>query len=417
MKVGLLIIASEVLNGKTKDLNTHFLAEYLRSHHLELEMQLTVRDELKSIHQGLDLLKSRCDVIVTSGGVGPTKDDMTKEALGSYLGRKNQYSPESEKIAAANYERLGRPFPGKEHVYSYLPEGFIPLHNPNGFAPGFFAEDNGKCFFSAPGVPREIRAMIQYHFPTLIFPRNKNKEFIDLLIVRTRKVPEEKIFKEVDPDLWQKLEELGEVSSLPVVYGVDIGVKIRATSDSELKNQREKCLSIFRSSAIWEHVWHIGNDPLEEVILKKAMEKNLRFGFAESATGGLCSERMTNVSGVSQCFMGSVVCYDDSVKTNVLKVNQSTIDTHSVYSLETAREMAQGVSSLLKLDVGVSITGIAGPNGGTAQNPVGTVCIGVCIRGRVEAHRFEFKGDRELLKMRFSQVALMTLLESLEKIA
>jgi nicotinamide-nucleotide amidase len=417
MKVGLLIIASEVLNGKIKDLNTHFLADYLRQNNLELELQLTVRDEMSSIHQGLDLLCTRCDVIITSGGVGPTKDDLTKDALGSYLGRKNVYSAESERVATENYARMGRPFPGKEHVYSFMPEGFTPLSNPTGFAPGFFTEEKGKLFFSAPGVPRELRCMINEHFPKLIFPRIKHKEFIDLLVVRTRKVPEEKIFNEVDPDLWQKLETFGEVSSLPVIYGVDIGVKIKAPSETELKQKQEKCLEVFKHSPVWQSVWHIGNEPLEEIILQKAMDKELRFGFAESATGGLCSERITSVSGMSKCFFGSVVCYDNSIKTTVLKVKQETIDKYTVYSVETAREMAQGLCELMNLDIGVSITGIAGPNGGTPENPVGTVCIGVSCRGKNTAERYEFKGDRELLKNRFSQVALMMLLESLEKIA
>lgn len=417
MKVGLLIIASEVLNGKIKDLNTHFLAEYLRLNHMELAEQLTVRDERESIHQGLNYLFKHCELVVTSGGVGPTKDDITKEALASYLKRQILYSKSAEKIATENYLRLGRDYPGREHAYSSLPEGFMALANPTGFAPGFFVEDNNKFIFSGPGVPRELKNMVQEHFPTLIFPRIKDRGVVDLIVVRTRKIPEEKIFQEIDPALWDKLSQFGDVSSLPVIYGVDITVKIKAENFAELESKKSDVLATMSASPLYPHIWHIGNESLEEVIVKKATALKVTFGFAESATGGLCSERITNIAGASQCFKGSVVCYDTSIKTSLLRVDPLTIETSGVVSIETAQEMASGAADVLQVDIALAITGLAGPGGGTAEIPVGTVCIACCIRGKVTAERFSFKGDRELLKNRFAQIALMTLLEGMEKLA
>lgn len=417
MKVGLLIIASEVLNGKIKDLNTHFLAEFLLQNHMELSLQMSVRDQEKDIHRALDILLESCDIIFTSGGVGPTQDDITKASLASYLIRPIVFSSTAMQVAQENYKRFGREYPGKDHVYSYLPEGFEALSNAAGFAPAYFVGFGEKSILALPGVPREFKRLVSDYFPTHILPKLKNRPKLELLVIRTSKVPEEKIFGEVDPSLWDKLSEYGEVSSLPVIYGVDITVKIQAETVDELANKRQKVRDIFLSSPIWPKVWHMGKESLEEVIIAKAKELNLTFGFAESATGGLCSERITNVSGASQCFFGSVVSYDTGVKEKVLGVPTATIENSGVVSLATAKSMAKGAQDLLGVDIAISITGIAGPGGGTAENPVGTVCIGSSRTGYLNATRYEFKGDRELLKQRFSQVALMTLLEEMEKIA
>ena len=416
MKIGLLIIGNEILEGKISDANTRQLSLFLKEHHLELQTSLTVTDQESTIHLGLKTLFSICDVVVTSGGLGPTKDDLTKEAIASYLGRKISFSNESHDVALKNYERFNRPFSGKEHGYCFLPEGFSALENSTGFAPGLYAEQLGKYLLCGAGVPKEFKSLLEDHFVHLIcskFP--KNNYLIESITVKTKKIPEEKIFGEVDINLWEQLSALGNVSSLPTTMGVDIGVKLKAETAQELEEKKNKVLSIFENSPVKPSIWQIGNLSLEEYIVGLANKKKITFGFAESCTGGLCSHRITNIAGSSQNFLGSIVSYSESVKHRMLNVEEKTLKIHGAVSVQTAGEMSSGLSQQIKSKIAISITGIAGPSGGTPEKPVGTVCFGVTNNGRTQTHTAHFPGDREQLKLRFSQAALFYLLEELEK--
>jgi len=416
MKIGLLIIGSEVLDGKISDLNTKILADFLRPNHLEIQEAHVARDEQKSIMDALNLLSSN-DIIVTSGGLGPTKDDITKETLARYTGNKLTFCEDAVKISEENYSRFNRPFPGKDHGYCYLPENFIPLSNSTGFAPAFYTKFKDKFIISGPGVPREFRSLLQDHFLKIIAEKLDKKIFLDNVIVRTKNVPEEKIFGEVDPTLWDKLSQYGDVSSLPILMGVDIGVKLRAKNNDEMAEKVQAVKKIFEDSPIKKNIWHWGNESIEEQIVVLANQKKIKFGFAESATGGLCSHRVTSMSGASQSFMGSVICYDEKVKEHVLGVNGETLKKHTAVSVECAQEMAEGLLKNFSLDVAISITGYAGPGGGNDKFPVGSVCIGRATKKGTHVEVFHLKGDREVLKQRFSQAAMYALLEELEKFA
>lgn len=417
MKAGLLIIASEVLEGKITDLNTKSLALFLRENNLKFHRSMTVRDEISEIQGALDLLYKTCDLVMTSGGLGPTRDDLTKEALASYFDKTIEYSETAEIVARGNYQRFNREFQGREHGYSFLPRDFVALSNSTGFAPALLFHDGNKAVFAGPGVPREFNSLLKDHVLPWIKEYVKRDSCFENVIVRTKRIPEEKIFKEVDPSLWNKLEAFGEVSSLPTVMGVDIGVRISARSSEDLAKKRDEVNLVLRTSPIATAIWNWGPQSLEEVIVKKAETKKLTFGFAESCTGGLCSHRITNVSGSSQVFMGSVISYDNAVKTGVIDVSSKTINTFGVVSSETAAEMAIGLQNRLQLSLAISTTGIAGPTGGTEKTPVGTVCIGVCVLGKVECFEYKLFGDREQLKERFTQAALFHLLEAVEKFA
>jgi nicotinamide-nucleotide amidase len=413
MQVGLLIIASEVLDGKVADTNTQTLSLFLRSHHLELSQTLTVRDHPAAIHQGLDFLFQACQLVITSGGLGPTPDDLTKAAIATFLQRKIIFSSAAMQVAQENYQRFDRVFPGKEHGYSFLPEHFMALPNSAGYAPGLYGADGNRLIFSAPGVPREFRAMLEDHLIKLLSPQLKGSKFLDAIVIRTSKIPEEKIFGELDTKLWQKLESFGEVSSLPVISGVDIVVKTSSDSEAGLELKRQGIDKILQASPLKSYIWHLGAESLEQVIVTRAISKNIRFGFAESATGGLCSHRITNVAGSSSVFMGSVISYAEAVKTSELGVDAASMATHGVVSQATAEAMARGLATHLKLDLAVSITGYAGPGGGSADKPVGTVCIGLWYQGQLSSQQLRFYGDREQLKNRFAQAALMALLEAM----
>lgn len=418
MKIGLLVIGSEVLDGKTNDLNTKILSEFLRTKHLEVHEAMTVRDSDAAIKHGLETLMAQSDLIITTGGLGPTGDDITKNTIASFLGKKVIYSKEAHQISEENYQKRGHPYPGKDHSYSYLPEGFCALSNSTGFAPGLSFKDKKKYLFSAPGVPREFKSMLDDHLMDLISDALDHSFHLDTLMVRTKGIPEEKIFNEVDPELWKKLEAFGEVSSLPVLMGVDIGVKVKGHSLEEIASRITGAREVFENSPIKSSIWNYGFETLEEKIVRIANHNRIKFGFAESATGGLCSHRITNISGSSNCFMGSIICYDEKVKEGFLDVKKETLEKFTAVSPETAKEMALGLRKHLSLDIAISITGFAGPGGGNDKYPVGSVCIGTCNKNDVPVSQdFKFKGDRLLLKERFAQAALHTLLTELEKFA
>jgi nicotinamide-nucleotide amidase len=418
MKIGLLIIGNEILEGKITDLNTRSLALFLRGLHLELETTLTVQDTENAIKNGLKLLFDQCDVVVTSGGLGPTRDDLTKEMMASFFNKKISFSEDSYQVALKNYQRFNRPFESKEHGYCFLPEGFTALENTTGFAPCLFAEFSGKFLLCGPGVPKEFNSLLNDHFENLILTRfPQNNHVIESFTARTKRIPEEKIFGEVDPSLWNKLSAYGTVSSLPTVMGVDVGIKLVASNKSELELKKKEILEIFKSSPLSSAIWQFGNTPLEEFIVSLANKKNITYGFAESCTGGLCSHRLTNIAGSSQTFLGSVVCYSEKIKSSSLGVSAQTLSTFSAVSSETAAEMSSGLAKKFGVDIALSITGLAGPGGGSEDKPVGTAFVGVTSKGQTLTHRLQLFGDREQLKLRFSQAVLFYLLEELENFA
>jgi nicotinamide-nucleotide amidase len=414
MKIGLLVIASEILEGKIQDLNTRFLAEFLNQQNQDLTQVLTVRDHPEEILNGLNFLKTTCNLIVTSGGLGPTKDDVTLRYLGESMGKGMEFSEQACAVAFANYQQFDRIFPGKEHIYSFLPQGFMALKNPAGFAPAYQFQNQEHSYLLAPGVPKEFRAIMEIYLRQLLPPSNFLKQN---LTFKTKRIPEEKIFGEVDPSLWEKLSAYGEVSSLPYLMGVDVGVKLTAAKIDDLQLKIAAVTDIMKNSPVWKNVWHMGQEKLEEVIVSKAKRLNIKFSFAESATGGLCAHRITNVPGSSSVFLGSLVTYSDLFKNILAKVDPIVIKNYGVVSVETANAMATGCRETLGVDIAISITGIAGPNGGNLENPVGTVCLGIATSKGATGVKLKLFGDREQLKERFSQAALFLLLEAMEEIA
>jgi nicotinamide-nucleotide amidase len=410
MRIGMLIIGSEILQGKIIDANTVWLAKFLSKQNLELQLTLTVPDQEHSILAALKTLYEQCDFVFCSGGLGPTADDITKGTLAKYFKKSVQFSKQAHKIAEANYQQFNRTLP-ENHGYSFLPDDFLALSNPAGFAPGLWFSNGHQFLLAGAGVPKEFSALIDFHFNNLTKSFLKEQKPFTLLNFRTWGVPEEKIFKEIDLTLWEKLEVFGAVSSLPHVLGVDIGIKVDEVNESKIQSIKE----IFQHSPIQKYVWHMGFESLEEKIIFEASQKNLTLGLAESCTGGLCANRLTNVSGASKVFWGSIVCYDNSIKMNLLHVKQETLQSYGAVSEQTAREMAQGAREALKTDYALSLTGIAGPLGGTPEKPVGTVWMAIANKNECVAEKFQFHGDRETLKMRFSQIALFKLLEKITR--
>ena len=411
-KVDLIVIGNELLNGKVSDRNTKELGTILSANNLELNQVQIIGDNSKQFNEAMERSLNSSDIVITSGGLGPTKDDLTKEMLGKYFKREFNVSEQALNMVESIYASRGKEYDKESLNYHILPENILSINNPTGFAPGLFYQHDTKLVFSTPGVPSEFKSMLEKEVIPLVKKNFKLDNFINHFTVRTWKVPESKIFNEIDKELWSELSNFGDVSSLPHIFGVDIGVTLSGT-EPEISKKRKRLESIILKSPVSDYVWQFGRLSLEELIVKEAQSKNLTIGFSESCTGGLCASKITDVSGSSQVFFGSVVSYSNSVKIKSLGVSKNTLKSHGAVSAETALEMAIGAREHLEVDIAVSTTGIAGPGGGSDEKPVGTVGIGFATPLGSDSRLYQFQGDRELLKQRFASRALITLLEKI----
>ncbi|OIQ15840.1 MAG: hypothetical protein BM556_16185 [Bacteriovorax sp. MedPE-SWde] len=412
-KIAQIIIGDELLSGKIQDLNLKWLADFILPTGFKLNSSEIIGDDEEQIIATLDQTLKNNDAIIVTGGLGPTKDDKTKSVLANFLGVDLEESQEAIEVVSQHYERFDKTWTKENNSYHFLPKGVTPLNNPQGLAPGLMAEVNGKLIFCTPGVPREFQKMTEEVVYPILSTRLKSEATqLEIFNIRTVGIPEEKIFHEICPGLWEQLEEYGSVSSLPHTMSVDI--TLRLSKDNQLENKKKKILEILRSTPIWESIWQIGNIPLPQYIVEKAKEKNLTIAFAESCTGGLASSKVTDVSGSSSVFMGGVVTYSNDSKINLLGVKEETISSDGAVSANVAYEMANGARIKLDADIAISFTGIAGPGGGTEKKPVGTVGIGWSTASETKSKIYNFRGDRLKLKERFMTKGLFKLLRIIE---
>jgi len=410
MKIQLIIIGNELLNGKIQDKNTHFLATLAHKHHVSLTKVHIIEDNKEAFKLALSEAWEASDLVITTGGLGPTKDDLTKSMLSDFFHRELTETQAALEIAKKQYSDKGREY-SEKFEYHFIPKDFECIFNKIGYAPGLTFTEKNKTIASLPGVPSEYQVMlIEEVFPKIL-NTHKASELQKHVIIKTYKIPEAQIFHKIVPDLWEKLSMFGEVSSLPHAYNVDIAVKIKAKTKEDLLQSEKEIIHLVSNTELKDYIWHHGEETLEEVIIKEAKEKGLTLGFSESCTGGLCASRITDVSGSSSVFWGSIVSYSNEVKMNSLHVSEETLKNHGAVSTETAYEMATGARENLKVDIAISTTGIAGPGGGSAEKPVGTVGIGFSDKNQSDSTIYQFNGNREQLKLRFSQVALFTMLE------
>ena len=409
MKVEILIIGNELLGGSHSDANGLFLANFLKKKGVSLSKMTILPDEKRQIEHALSQGIKYSDIVFLSGGLGPTNDDMTKKVLADFFSTPLKEDDLAESFVRKHYERISRRW-NKQNGYHLIPQGFAAVFNEKGLAPGLVYRKGKKCVLAAPGVPWEFASMVEKEFfPWLLknasgFAGTQKRS----MTIRTWGIPEEKIFHELVPELWSKLEKWGKVASLPHVMGVDI--VISALDNEWAQKEVEKFLS---STPLHAHIWQIGTVPLNEWVLQKAREKNLTVVLAESCTGGLLSSRLTDVSGSSLVFKGGVVAYSNTCKQKMLGVKERTLKDYGPISKETAVEMAIGVRKLLQGDIALSLCGVAGP-GKREGISEGTLVIGLDNRGEAKGELLQMKGDRMQLKERFVQKGLYTLLSMIE---
>ncbi|MEP6857787.1 MAG: competence/damage-inducible protein A [Gemmatimonadales bacterium] len=420
LRVELITIGDELLLGFTIDTNAAHIARTLAASGVEIVRKTTVGDEAEKIAQAVREALERTGAVITTGGLGPTSDDLTKPAIAKIFGREMKLD---EAFATKLEERWRARFPNSRfpvtnRTQAEIPEGARILTNRHGTAPGIWLEDEkGRWVAMMPGVPREMRGMLAEELLPAIKSRAKGEESVVLSgTLRTTGIAESAIAELLGPDFLGGQDT--ELGSLPLAYLPGVaGVDLRVTAKGLPRARAEKLVGeaiVKLKSRVEAYAYGEDDADLAAVVLERCRALGYKLAVAESCTGGLLGERLTNIPGSSDVFLGGVIAYHNDVKLDLLGVRAEDLEEYGAVSEQVALQMASGVREKLGADVGVSVTGIAGPGGGTAEKPVGLVWIAVHASG-VKARRFHVGGDRAEIRQRAAQAALEMVRRALSK--
>jgi len=410
----IMSVGTELLLGQITDTNATYISQQLAAHGVDVYYRTTLGDNLERVTEGLRLALSRADAVIITGGLGPTTDDVTREAIAAAFSR----ALVIDETARAHIERFfaerGYPMTGSNLKQALVPEGGELIANPKGTAPGVLVEADGKLVFAVPGVPREMQAMVDEAVVPRLIAALPEGLVIRSRVIRLAGIGESAMAKKVEDIL------VGQANPTvaPLVGRGDVILRITAKGESE--HEVERSIADVESrirERLGEYIYAVGEEPLEYWLVQALTGRGETLSIAESCTGGLVSDRITNVSGSSACYLGSVVSYDNEVKANVLEVSRALLAAHGAVSAEVAEAMATGVRRLCGSTYGLAATGIAGPAGGNPEKPVGLVYTAVAWPDGVESAEHRFHMDRLDNKQRASQAALLMLHHCLRRTA
>jgi nicotinamide-nucleotide amidase len=406
MRVELVAIGDELLLGFTVDTNSAFIARELSALGVAVGRRLSVGDDEAEITSAVSEALARAQGVIVTGGIGPTNDDVTRPALAAAFGRRLR----RDDAIVAHLESLWRSrgrsgsLPSANLSQALVPEGARVIDNPYGSAPGFWLErEDGRWAAVMPGVPREMRAMFTESVKTLVAQRAGGTAVIQSLTLRTTGVPESQL-----PGMLGDLAGGAPAVSLaylPLPDGVDLRLTVRGHPPSESAQLLHTTASLVRDR-LGPAIYAEGDVDLAAVVIDECRRHRLTVGVAESCTGGLLGSRLASVPGASDVFRGGVIAYDNSVKIDSLGVPAALLEEQGAVSEPVVVAMAAGVRSATGAELGVAITGIAGPAGGSAEKPVGTVWLALADRSTARARQLRFFGDRNEIRRRASQAAL-----------
>jgi nicotinamide-nucleotide amidase len=405
-KAAVVSVGTELLTGERVNRDLAYLGGVLFSLGVEVRIEMSVPDRRELIVRAVGRAVEEAEIVLVTGGLGPTPDDLTREAVAGALGLPVESDPRARELVLEAARREGvEPTPEWVERQSLQPRGAFALGNRAGTAPGFILEHRGQVVVALPGPPRELEAMVEDHVrPFLqrwLSARGGSFHSLGLRVIRRR-----------EWELAALVEELGlppgvEVAYLPRLGEVEVRLRGRDRETVEGFGRRI-------SRALGHLVYGEGEVSLEARVGELLRERGWTLALAESCTGGLLGHRITSVPGSSDYFLFGAVVYANRAKVEVLGVREETLRSHGAVSEETAREMAEGALRVGRADMAVSTTGIAGPGGGVPGKPVGTVCFGLATRGEeTRTFRCLFPGDREAVKYLASQEALCLLYERL----
>ncbi|GAA0078936.1 competence/damage-inducible protein A [Clostridium sp. CTA-5] len=393
MRVEIIAVGTEILLGDITNSNAQYLAKQLALLGLDMYNQQVVGDNEERILKAFDDAFKRSDIVITTGGLGPTKDDMTKEVAAKYFNKKLISHEESIKKIKEYFKTMGKEMPESNLKQGLYPENSIVIENNNGTAPGTIIEENNKIMIIMPGPPNEMKPM----FENSVMPYLKAKSNTTL-VSRTIK-----IIGIGESSVAEKIQDLIDKQTNPTIapYAKEGEVTLRVTAKADNENQALKLIEpVIKEiqNRLGENIYTIGEEPIEDVVSKMLIDRKLTISTAESCTGGMIAAKLVSYPGVSEVFLEGCVTYSNEAKHSRLNVSTDTLEKYGAVSYETAKEMAEGVAKTSNTDVSIVTTGIAGPGGGTDEKPVGLVYIGLYIKGKVSVEKHIFKGDRNKVR-------------------
>lgn len=392
MLAEIIAIGDELLIGQVVDTNSNYIAAQLTAYGINVQHINAVSDEKTGILSSLETALGRADVVILTGGLGPTNDDITKKTLAEYFNTKLVLHAEMLNQVKSFISGRGIPFSEKHQLQAVLPENCIALKNSTGTAPGMWFEKNGKIVVSLPGVPLEMKSLMQEEVLPRLGAINKNR--IHHLTISTIGYTESALAELIAP--WEdKLPTDVKLAYLPAPGQVRLRLSQQGAIIDKLETKSQALLSELKNILPETAIYSLSDDSIQQTVHQLLIKNKLSFATAESCTGGYIAHLLTSIPGSSAYFSGSVVAYSNQIKANVLNVSEETLATFGAVSKETVTEMAQNIRTLFKVDIAVAVSGIAGPDGGTADKPVGTVHIAVAYRKGIIAQQFQYGKIRE----------------------
>ncbi len=413
MRISIVNIGDEILIGQIVNTNAQWLAEEISKTGAEIVYHSAISDSRQEIFYELDKALEKSDIVILTGGLGPTSDDITKETLADYFNTELVENQDILDYLTSFFQKLGRSITDTNKSQALLPKDCLIIKNKVGTAPGMLFEKNGKYVFSLPGVPKEMQFLSEDF--VFGFIRHKMEEMESpVMLYKTLKT-----FGIVEAslsDIIGNQDFLGK-SSLAFLpspsKGVRLRISVKAKNRKEGKKEIERIKAELYSRA-GDYIFGEDNQEIMDVAGDLLKKNRLTVSVAESCTGGMLGAAFTDVSGSSSYFRGGMITYDNDVKIYQLGVNIQTIIDHGAVSNQCASEMALNIRKMMNTNIGIAITGVAGPTGGTSEKPVGTVWVGFAFGEEVTAKKFNFGNNRDFNRERAVAAAISILYNRLK---
>lgn len=402
MNAEIIAVGSELLTPFRQDTNSLWLTGELNKLGIRVIHKAIVGDAPDEMRSSFSHALSRADVIISCGGLGPTDDDRTRETVAELLGRKLRMDGEILRGIQERFRRFARTMPDINARQAMVPEGATVLANLRGTAPGLWLESKGKIVVMLPGVPVELKGIFETEVRARL-SRIGPSERLYTRELRVTGLPESEVETRVRP-LYTLYPDT-ETTILAALTGIQLHPRIWS-ADAVHATQVLDEIASRMGLALGEYLYSTRGETLEDVVAKILTENRATVAVAESCTGGMLAERLTNVAGSSAYFLGGAVCYSNELKTSLVGVPAELIESKGAVSSEVALALADGIRRRTGATIGVGITGIAGPGGGTPEKPVGLVHIGIADERGPRERAFRFTGDRERIRIFASQTAL-----------
>lgn len=402
MVVELISVGTELLLGNIVNTNAAYLAEQCANCGLSCFYQTVVGDNEERLQETVKAGLKRSDILILTGGLGPTDDDLTKEVVAKAMKKKLVEDEKAHEMIQTYFDNRGMEITENNWKQALVPEGAIVMYNHNGTAPGLIVESGEKCAILLPGPPKEMKPMFEEY--VVDYLKEKNPEVIVSTTVKLCGIGESK----VEDMIHDMLEKQTNPTIAPYAKTGEVHLRVTAkAADMKSANKLVKPVVKQLKTKLAEYIYTTEEKvTLENAVVDLLVANNLTVSTVESCTGGMVAARLINVPGVSDVFKMGHITYSNKAKKKILGVKKRTLEKHTAVSAEVAKEMVKGVELVSKADVCVSVTGLAGPDGGTAKKPVGLVYIACSVKGNVTVQEYHFNGNREKVRENATAAAL-----------